>query len=121
MAVLFFILAFFRFYFLRFAYDLALAVLIAGFLFSSISLLQNYEKLPKISKIVTFCADYSFTLYLTHQVILFIIKTNLQYGSPYFKLAVTFIVANIIAIIIALPTEMQYKKLRKYVVQFVKV
>jgi hypothetical protein len=44
-----------------------------------------------------------------------VISTNLYHYSPRFKLLITFILSNAIAILIAVPTEMQHKKIRKYI------
>lgn len=115
--VIFIALAFTRFYFIRFAYDLPLALLLTMIIFFMVQYCQKYDKVsPKIiNGLINFGADYSFTLYLTHYTILNVIATNLHYGSPRFKLLITIIVSNIVAILIALPTEMQHKKVRKYI------
>jgi peptidoglycan/LPS O-acetylase OafA/YrhL len=105
-----------RFYFVRLAYDVTLAILLAGFIFSIISYCQSLSPVvpQRLNKLIAFFADCSFTLYLTHYTILLIINTNTDYSAP-IKLSITVIISNVIAILIAVPTEMQHKKIRKYI------
>lgn len=65
--VVFFVLSgtltFFRFYFVRLAYDITLSILFAGTLLFLLSYCQNFNKVPNwLNKTVSFIANYSFTL-----------------------------------------------------------
>jgi peptidoglycan/LPS O-acetylase OafA/YrhL len=74
-------------------------------------------KSSTIKNIVNLMARYSFTLYLVHVGIGYLIfEMNIVYGlnlHPVAVSAIYIICANVLALAIAYPTEMQYKKLTK--------
>src|ERR1700744_2557775 len=66
-----------------------------------------------LTKTVRFMADYSFTLYLIHYTIMFAATKFMTLG--HFRSALLLVVvANLSAIVIAIPTEMQHRRLAKW-------
>ena len=66
-----------------------------------------------VMRTVKFFADYSFTLYLTHYSILlavFFIRPE----RDFYIFATMVIIANIVAIAIAIPTEMRHRELARF-------
>lgn len=64
----------------------------------------------RLIKAVRFAANYSFTLYLTHYTILtafFVVRP----GSSWIHVVAPIIAANLIAALVAMPTEMNHRKL----------
>jgi peptidoglycan/LPS O-acetylase OafA/YrhL len=78
---------------------------------------NNFDK-TSFKRIIVFMSKYSFTLYLIHYVIEGLIFTafiTYALNCPIWEiLFFSVIVANIIAIVIAYPTEMRYKDLTKF-------
>jgi peptidoglycan/LPS O-acetylase OafA/YrhL len=74
-------------------------------------------KSTKIKSFVNLIARYSFTLYLVHAVIAYLLfEINIAYHFNLHPLALSaayIIIANVIALAVAYPTEMRYKKLTK--------
>jgi peptidoglycan/LPS O-acetylase OafA/YrhL len=67
----------------------------------------------KLSKVVQFMADYSFSLYLTHYTVLYAASKFLTPGR--FRMAAAMIIAaNVVAILIALPTEMRHRSVARW-------
>jgi peptidoglycan/LPS O-acetylase OafA/YrhL len=67
----------------------------------------------KLVRAVQFMADYSFSLYLTHYTVLYAASKFMTLGR--FRSAVLMIVvANVIALVIAIPTEMRHRGLAKW-------
>ncbi|HMK47339.1 MAG TPA: acyltransferase [Methanocella sp.] len=79
---------------------------------------QNRFDNIKFKSIIKFMGRYSFTLYLVHFVIentIFGLYLSLELNfSLVILFAFSIILSNIIAIMIAYPTEMQYKKLSRF-------
>jgi peptidoglycan/LPS O-acetylase OafA/YrhL len=70
-----------------------------------------------LQNIIRFVAGYSFTLFLIHYSILyFVYKTGLLTG--WYAFVCTFLVSNFVAAILAIPTEMQHKKVAKILLRF---
>lgn len=68
----------------------------------------------KVVQAVGFMADYSFTLYLTHYTVLYAASKFMP--LEHFRWAATMIiVANIVALAIAIPTEMRHRSLAKWI------
>jgi peptidoglycan/LPS O-acetylase OafA/YrhL len=62
---------------------------------------------------VRFCADYSFSLYLTHYTIMYAASKFLPLGR--FRWAMLMVVvANLVAMAIAIPTEMRHRRLARW-------
>jgi len=97
-------------------YDLVLEVLLVIFILLLLIKYkdQNHFADTKIRKVFNFMGRYSFTLYLTHFIIenlVFVTYLNQSWNYPLvFVFGFSVILSNFIAIIIAYPTEMKYKK-----------
>lgn len=117
------ILCIMRYYAVRDAYDLIACIHLGAFIFCSTFWLQTrtFSMPIWITRIVNFIADYSFTLYLTHySVLLFFAASGILKGIAG-HLAVL-IISNVVAILIAVKTEMQHARLKKWLdVQFATV
>jgi peptidoglycan/LPS O-acetylase OafA/YrhL len=78
---------------------------------------NRFDK-TKTKTVIKFMAKYAFTLYLTHFVIeSLIFSLYVTYGIKYSFLLVfigAIVISNIIAIVIAYPTEMRYKKIANF-------
>ena len=70
----------------------------------------------RIAAVIKFLADYSFTLFLTHYtVLLFLVYSEVADGWAAFIIGV--MASNVVAILIALPTEMRYKVLAGFMLK----
>lgn len=105
----------------KWTYDLAIELLLG--LIMVVLVVKNNGvtlfKSAKIKNIVNLMARYSFTLYLVHEAIAYLLfEINAVYNinlHPIAVSAVYVVLANVIALAIAYPTEMQYKKLTKLI------
>lgn len=97
------------------AYSVRFAFFIASFLFFMLLYQQKNLKLYNgtFSKAIKFLAGYSFTLYLVHYTILDIIVALELNIDKYILAMFSFIIINIIAMSIALFTEMKHKVFAK--------
>lgn len=66
-----------------------------------------------IKRVTRFVADYSYTLYLTHFTIAYGLSKFAPVGRLRWALAVV-VICNVVAILIAIPTEMQHRKLGRW-------
>jgi peptidoglycan/LPS O-acetylase OafA/YrhL len=98
------------------AYDLLFAVLAAGWLVTLIALLDHTRpRVPDwLFRAVKFAADYSFTLYLVHLSVIAIGLQAIGDMSPWGTFALLFFAANVAAALLALGTEMQHHRIRRY-------
>jgi peptidoglycan/LPS O-acetylase OafA/YrhL len=67
----------------------------------------------RLVKVVRFMADYSFSLYLIHFTILYAASKFMTLGHFHSALLIV-IAANLVAIAIAVPTEMQIRRLARW-------
>lgn len=104
-----------RYHMVRDAYDLIACIHMGAFIFCSTFWLQTKTfVVPQwIVWLIRFIAGYSFTLYLTHYSILLLFAASGVAKGLAGHLAVLTI-SNVIAILIALKTEMAHDKLRKW-------
>ena len=110
------VLAIFREYFVRIAYDAIFALFLGGALYFLIIYLNHTQfKLHDIiKKCIRLWADYSFTLYLLHYSIFTIIALFKNSYSPYLLFFIGVITSNVLSMVLAYFTEMRHKKVRKY-------
>jgi len=101
-------------------YDTSLEILL-GLLILILVIKYNGKtaiKLGKVKDIVSVMAKFSFTMYLVHLAFEgLVIAMVLDYGlniHPAIVAFVSIIFANVLSYMIAVPTEMRYKKLSKY-------
>jgi len=108
-------------------YDLVLEVLLVIFILLLLIKYKDQNRFAdkKITKIFKFMGSYSFTLYLTHFIIEnLVFATYLAQGWNYplvFVFGFSIILSNFIAIIIAYPTEMRYKKVATFLKKMVNI
>ena len=112
-AGIFILLAGLRFRATRQEYDLILGILIACALYFTIIWSQNTNfKFPVfLQKIIGLAAGCSLTLYLVHYSIAVLLFPGLDGINPIAALVIVVLLSNLVALLIALPTEMQHKKL----------
>lgn len=67
----------------------------------------------RLSSAVTFAADYSFTLYLIHYPVLMAFRL-LWTGGHWPHIVLPIIVSNLIAALVAIPTEMKHRRLAHF-------
>lgn len=118
LSALFLLLTYFRYKKSMNSYDF-IAMLFLGITFLlSISFFQkiNTRIDRTYHKITVFFANYSFTLFLTHYTVLLFFVYSGMNGWSGFIFSV--ILSNLIAIFIALPTEMKHKKLKNHLHQY---
>lgn len=115
--VLVFCLACYRVLYTKFSYDLPFGILLALALYFFVSFTNrsNHEFSVRTKKIIKFFASYSFTLYLLHYSILWIISAVKYDVSPYFLFFTGFLLSNFLSIIVAYFTEMRYNRIKKYI------
>ena len=101
------------------AYDLILAACLAGSLFFMVRGLDQARGTysPAIRRAITFMADYSFSLYLIHYSILVLLVPLTVSISPYLLLGGGLVGANVIAAMLAIPTEMRHRQLAKRLIR----
>jgi peptidoglycan/LPS O-acetylase OafA/YrhL len=109
----FILLAAWRFRVTRQEYDLILGLLLACGLFFIITWSQSTRfSFPVIfQKTIRIAAGYSLTLYLVHYSIAVFLLPHLDSISPVAALVAIVFFSNLVALFIALPTEMQHRKL----------
>jgi peptidoglycan/LPS O-acetylase OafA/YrhL len=113
-AGMFFVFAILRLAFLMEAYDLLYAALLSISLFFLLCGLQKKSGIPsgKVVSLIRFLANYSFSLYLVHHTIL---EFTLRWLGPGWKTMIFGIVlSNLLAIVIYLVFERNYKKAGKW-------
>lgn len=110
---------FLRAYNARTMYDLTLAGCLAGSLFFMARGLDQAERVytPAILRVITFMANYSFSLYLIHYSILVLLVPLKVSMSPYLLFAGGIVGANVIAALLALPTEMRHRQLTRRLIK----
>ncbi|ADL53714.1 acyltransferase family protein [Clostridium cellulovorans] len=103
----------FRIMLTKSAYDTLFAISISSALLFLLNICQQttVEVPNKFKSIVQFMANYSFTLYLTHHSILYLLANLKNKISPSVLLIFSFIFCNLLAAFFASFTEMQHKKL----------
>lgn len=101
------------------AYDLAFAFLLAGALLFLLRALDHsgVSQGGGIARIIRFAADYSFTLYLVHYSVLFILAPLGKTVGPYVGFTVAVILSNGIVATLALVTEMHHRQLTSYLLR----
>lgn len=115
LGMLFFVIAGIRYQESMDAYDLLAAL---NLTLSFIFIVMYFDKkdtseLVKYKKVIHFIAGYSLTLYLVHySILLFIQAMGIESSLMSFGFGVIF--SNLIALLIAIPTEMKYHKLSKF-------
>ena len=103
------------------AYEPVIEVLVGCLLLVTVINLNDQNRIPngRIKLIVKTMAKYSFTLYLTNMAVIglsfaCIDKFSLSIGLPG-VIVYSLVVTNLIALAIAIPTEMQYKKFGRWI------
>jgi peptidoglycan/LPS O-acetylase OafA/YrhL len=99
------------------AYDMCLVVLLGFALFFAIYGLQGSTHRPseRSVRVIRWLADYSFTLYLTHYTVIELVLLSNRRTSPMATVAICVLAANVIAIAIAVPTEMRHRAMNAWV------
>jgi len=69
---------------------------------------------PKMSKVIQYLADYSFTLYLLHYSFINLFTTFIEPENKILFMIISFVSINVISAIVANFTEMNYKKFRSF-------
>jgi len=102
-------------YYTKVAYSLTFSLLLTlTFIFFLIYSYRSRHKFSNRSKkIIKLLASYSFTLYILHYS-LFWILTTFTGGSPYLLFPLGFLVSNFLSLIIAYFTEMRSKRVKDY-------
>lgn len=116
--IFFFFLACYRVLYTRYSYDLPFGILLAIALYFFVSYTNRSSHVFSLrtKKVIRFFARYSFTLYLLHYSILWILSTFKYDFSPYSLFFIGFIISNFLSLIIAYFTEMRYNRIKKYVI-----
>ena len=98
------------------AYDLLFAVLSASALTTLVLLLDSTApRIPAtLERVVRFTADYSFTLYLVHLSVIALLLNFADGLSSWAAFGVLFVAVNVASALLALKTEMQHRKLRRF-------
>jgi peptidoglycan/LPS O-acetylase OafA/YrhL len=88
---------------------------LVGFLFAVLAASQSKRLITSSSVIgaIRFFADYSFTLYLIHHSIMFSVFV-IRPERNFYIFAITVLIANIVAIAIAIPTEMRHREFARF-------
>jgi peptidoglycan/LPS O-acetylase OafA/YrhL len=121
---LFFImLAVIREYIVRIAYDTIFALFLGGALyFLIIHLNRTRFKFPQVfTKFIRLWADYSLSLYLLHYSVFTILVIFKSTFSPYSLFLLGYVISNVSSMTVAYFTEMNHKKLRKYLFNIFRV
>lgn len=87
-------------------YDLKLNLLMATSLFCAIKALEDVSIPDWIGRCGSAIAAYSYTLYLTHYTVMSVIPVQ----SAWARTLITFVVANIVAIVVYFAFERHYRK-----------
>lgn len=106
-------------YSVKTAYDLIFAASLMGSLFFAVRALDSIGPVfnPGIGKIIKIAADYSFSLYLIHYSVFFYLVPLMVQVSPWILFALGFVGSNLIALLLALFTEMRHKQLTKFLIK----
>jgi peptidoglycan/LPS O-acetylase OafA/YrhL len=117
----FLLAAFVRLYFTREAYDLVYAGLLALALFFVLCFLQRHElAIPgMVAFLITFNANISYTLYLTHYTLLDMLHN--WRGQSAINVLIGFLISNVVAIAIYLIFDRHHPKVRVWLKQTFKV
>jgi peptidoglycan/LPS O-acetylase OafA/YrhL len=91
-------------------YPLIVAFIAALILFTQRSKIVTSARFVKA---VRFTADYSFTLYLTHYTVLTAFDA-IRPGSTWPHVVVPVIVTNLLAVLVAMPTEMKHRQFANF-------
>jgi peptidoglycan/LPS O-acetylase OafA/YrhL len=112
LAGMFIVLAGWRFWIIRQEYDLILGLFIACSLFCILSWSQSAKwRCPVVfDRVIRLAAGYSLTLYCIHYSVAVFLFPRLECISPTKSFVLVFVACNLIALILALPTEMQHRK-----------
>ena len=99
----------------RLEYNVLTYASLVIFLFAVLAASQSRRLITSRSIIGTikFFADYSFTLYLIHYSIMFAIFL-IRPERNFYIFAVMVLAANVVAITIAVPTEMRHREFARY-------
>lgn len=99
------------------AYDLLFAVMTASAMVTLIAILDTTQpQVPRwLQRSVGFAADYSFTLYLVHLSIIAFVLFATEGLSSWPTFLLIMVVANVVAALLALKTEMQHRRLRRFI------
>ncbi|KOY85737.1 hypothetical protein AD998_05830 [bacterium 336/3] len=110
---IFILLGSYRIYITKNAYDISFAFCIGAVIFFILryTFFIQVPLLLKYKRIIKFLASYSFILYLTHYSIIEFLLVFTKSYNPYVMFCMSIIVSNLVALSIALPTEMKYKRL----------
>jgi peptidoglycan/LPS O-acetylase OafA/YrhL len=95
----------------RLEYNFLTYATVVIFLFAVLSASQSSRLITSkpVVRSIRFFADYSFTLYLIHYSIMFAIFL-IRPERDFFIFAIMVLIANIVAIAIAIPTEMRHRE-----------
>lgn len=96
------------------AYDMIASILFGLAMFFGIARFQRRvgTLLTRFERLIRLIAGYSFTLFLTHYSILLLTDLLLPDGG-WSPLAIGLVASNAIALIVAMPTEMQHRRLAR--------
>ncbi|MET0677881.1 MAG: acyltransferase [Bradyrhizobium sp.] len=96
-------------------YNFASYAILAIFLGAVLSASQSKRLITSGSTVgaIRFFADYSFTLYLIHHTIMLAVYVTTPHRN-FFVFAATVLASNILAIAIAIPTEMRHREFARF-------
>ncbi|WKA31266.1 acyltransferase family protein [Bradyrhizobium roseum] len=95
----------------RLEYNILTYATVVIFLFAVLAASQSSRLLTSkpVARFIKFMADYSFTLYLVHYSIMFAVFL-IRPERNFYIFAIMVLIANIVAIAIAVPTEMRHRE-----------
>ena len=119
LSAFFFVLACYVVYTTKVAYNLSFSLLLtlALYFFLNYSYRSRHKFSNRSKKIIKLSADYSFTLYIWHYTILWILSIFKSEFSPYLLFLIGFIVSNLLSLIIAYFTEMRSKRVKEFLME----
>jgi peptidoglycan/LPS O-acetylase OafA/YrhL len=110
------VLGILRAYIARTAYDLTFAACLMGSVYFLIVHLDAARPIyhAAVRRAIKLCADYSFSLYLVHYSILFFMAPYMGKVNQYALFAAGFLGSNVIALVLAVKTEMRHRELARW-------
>ena len=116
LSAFFFGLACYVVYYTKVAYNISFSLLLAVslYFFLNFSYRSRHKFSDRSKKIIKLFASYSFTLYILHYTLLWILSTFKSEISPYLLFVIGFSVSNLLSLVIAYFTEMRSKRVKDY-------
>jgi len=116
LSAFFFGLACYVVYYSKVAYNISFSLLltVSLYFFLNFSYRSRHKFSDRSKKIIKLFASYSFTLYILHYTLLWILSTFKSEISPYLLFVIGFSVSNLLSLVIAYFTEMRSKRVKDY-------